>query len=127
MDICIAHSEGGLITRRAIEGMTEEQQQQMRDNYFVCALGSVKPIPKGYGKRVENVYSRQDFASLPFAIPHMVQSGCEAKFVSCQSSWQQKNMGCIDHAALGATYQKALEKTIKDFRRDYSFYDEKNR
>ena len=66
----MAHSEGGVIGRNAIQGMTEAQQDRLRHQLYIYAIGSAKPIPDEFAYRVTNVYSKQDFVTGPFAFKY---------------------------------------------------------
>jgi hypothetical protein len=107
--------------------MLPEQQERLQEQLAVCTLGSVRPMPQEYCLQVENAYSKQDFAALSFAWPHLLGSKCQANFVSCKSSWKERSAGVVDHAFLGTTYQRALENNIKSLRKKHAFYDGKSR
>jgi RHS repeat-associated protein len=123
----IAHSEGGLIASQAIKGMNQEQRAHLSKRLNICSLGSVRPISEKYGKSVVNIYSKQDFAALPFAMRHLLRSDCSAQFVSCQSTWKERTGWIIDHAFMGSTYQGALKDHIDLLRLRHKFYEKSNR
>src|SRR3990167_10488875 len=59
--LCIPHSENGVITKRAIEGMTEGQQQILQKILHVFAVGPAEPLSQKQGASVINAYSDKDY------------------------------------------------------------------
>jgi RHS repeat-associated protein len=52
---------------------------------------------------------------------------CDIRFVPCTSKWSERSFGIADHAILGGTYRGVVSGSIKQYNKDYGFYDEKNR
>ena len=117
----IAHSEGGLLGNRAIQGMTPDQQSLLKKQLYIYAFGPVEPIPRNYGLDVKNFYSTKDY------LTH--KEGYEANpkdynvhFLPSISKWHEKNLFYVDHMFKGATYQKGLQINMYDLSISPGFY-----
>ena len=61
-----------------------------------------------------NIYSREDFASLPFLAQYLGHNeDCNIKIVDCISKPKNKVCWIVDHAFLDPTYQKQLKTHIR--------------
>jgi hypothetical protein len=123
----IAHSEGGVIGRNAIKGMTEDQKDLLKNQLYVLGLGPAKPVPLEYGRGVTNVYSKQDFITGWFALKYKNDPKYDVKFVRCRSKFSERTGYFADHAFLGGTYQRAQQDEIDDLRIQHGFYNGKTR
>lgn len=141
----IAHSEGGAIGRRAIEGMTPEQKSLIQQHLISLGIGPAMPTPKNYAFEAVNIYSTQDFVTGGFGAPHIPAAivagvvGCESaksfwgnkdcdiRFVSCRSTWGERSFYIADHAFLGGTYQGEMKKWIGEYNKKFGFYNGKTR
>lgn len=119
------HSEGGLIALNAYKGMTPDQQKRLQRQLCVLSLGSAASLPLECGYEVRNVYSRQDWITLWFALKHRKDPKYDIRFVPCRSSWSERTAFIADHAFLGGTYQHAQFKYIEQLREKWKFYDGK--
>jgi hypothetical protein len=119
----IAHSEGGVIGRNAIKGMTEDQKQLLKNQIYVLGFGPAKPMPLEYGREVANIYSKQDFITKWFALKYKNDPKYDVKFVPCRSTFSERTAYFADHAFLGRTYQGEQSGHIKRLREKRGFYD----
>jgi RHS repeat-associated protein len=121
----IAHSEGGVISRNAIKGMTDEQKEQLKHKLYLLGVGPAKPIPLEFGRGVTNVYSKQDFITGGFALKYRNDPKYDVRFVPCRSSFSERTAYFADHAYLGGTYQQEQSDYIRELRKTWGFYDGK--
>jgi hypothetical protein len=121
----IAHSEGGVVGRNAIKGMTEDQKDLLRNQLYVLGVAPAKPIPLEFGKGVTNVYSRKDFITKWFALKYKNDPKYDVKFVRCRSTFSERTAYLADHAFLGGTYQWEQSEYIRELRKTWRFYDGK--
>jgi RHS repeat-associated protein len=115
------HSEGGLIGRRAIERLSEEGREKVKQHAVILALGPAMPIPREYAGTVINTYSEKDFVTKWFAYPKDGFS-YDVHFVPCLSSRKEKVAYLADHKFMGSTYQKENRVFIRDLRKEKGFY-----
>lgn len=120
--LCIPHSENGLITKRAIEGMTEGHQQILKEILHIFSVGSAEPLARYQGASVENVYSEKDRITGRYAKPYMNNPDYNIRILSCQSSIGQCNLWVADHGFLQPTYRTAWSDHIKELKKDTNFY-----
>jgi RHS repeat-associated protein len=123
----IAHSEGGVVGRNAIQGMTEDQKNLLKNQLYILGLGPAMPIPLQFGRGVTNIYSEQDFITGWFALKYKNDPNYEIKFVPCRSKFSERTVYFADHPFLGGTYQGEREKYIGRLRKSEGFYDAKKR
>ncbi|MBS0616536.1 MAG: RHS repeat-associated core domain-containing protein, partial [Verrucomicrobia bacterium] len=117
----ICHSEGGLIARNSIEGMTGEQQQQM-NQYFSCiGLGPAAPLPKCYADYSINCYSDKDKATGWCGMGRSEEE-YNIKRIECETPSSEWGFFEGDHAFSGRTYQRELKKQLENLREKYGFY-----
>jgi len=123
----IPHSENGVITKRAIEGMNEEQQDRLQKMMYIFALGSAEPISDESVFRAYNVYSYKDYITKGFAKPFLGNPDYDIEFIPCISKRSERNLFFADHMFLAPTYRSAWEDKIEGLRDKYGFYTgEKN-
>jgi hypothetical protein len=130
------HSEAGAISRRAIEGLSHDQQELLKKHLFLYAIGPMLPIPMHYAFKALNIYSKQDFLGIggyllglggrALAQSLYGASGCSIDFIPCLSSWGDRSLLVVDHAFLGSTYALALQNQIQQWRKKYRLYDGRN-
>jgi RHS repeat-associated protein len=123
----IAHSEGGVVGRNAIKGMTEDQKGLLKNQLYFLGLGPAKPIPLECGRGVMNIYSKQDFITGWFALKYKNDPKYDVRFVPCRSTFSERTAYFADHAFLGGTYQGVQRDEIDKLRGKYGFYDGKIR
>ncbi|PIS02674.1 MAG: hypothetical protein COT85_01190 [Chlamydiae bacterium CG10_big_fil_rev_8_21_14_0_10_42_34] len=128
--LCIPHSENGVITKRALEGMTEGQQQILQKILHIFAVGPAEPLSRKQGASVINVYSGKDyvtgFGPFGYAKSYMNNPDYDIRKLSCQSSASQCNFWIVDHGFLSPTYQKAWGDHIKELKKETLFYGGSN-
>ena len=124
--LCIPHSENGVITKRAIEGMTESQQQILQKILHIYAVGSAEPLSRKQGASVINVYSEKDyvtgFGPYGYAESYMNNPDYDIRKLSCQSSRGQCNFLIADHGFLQPTYRESWTGHITDLRQTFKFH-----
>lgn len=140
----LAHSEGGILTDRAIQRMTSQQQQNLKNYFIYVGIAPGLPLDMNCALDSINIYSKRDYIVLGFAHPewnlvNLVYSNpgldvaarhlgikkdrqCNLRFVPCISTKEELTGGFADHAFLGSTYRKATSDAIRDIERDYGFY-----
>ncbi|MEX0962317.1 MAG: RHS repeat-associated core domain-containing protein [Simkaniaceae bacterium] len=125
--LCIPHSENGVITKRAIEGMTRVQQEILQKILYVFAVGPAEPLAQKQGASVINVYSNQDyitgFGLLGYAKRFMNNPDYDVRIISCISSRNDKNLWIADHGFLRPTYFKAWGDHINELKENFIFYE----
>jgi hypothetical protein len=119
----IAHSEGGVVGRNAIKGMTEDQKDLLKKQLYVLGLGPAKPIPFEHGLEVANIYSKQDLITGWFALKYRDDPRYDIKFAPCRSKFSERTAYFADHAFLGGTYQGVQGDYIERLRQIRGFYD----
>ncbi|MEI6241846.1 MAG: RHS repeat-associated core domain-containing protein [Chlamydiota bacterium] len=123
----IAHSEGGLIALRSIEGMTDDQKVLIQKHMYLFAIAPALPVPMNYAFRVRNVYSEDDRVTKKYAEPYINNSNYDINVIPCSTSWHKHGVFTGDHSFLGKTYRGAYHQQIQDLREKYGFYDAKTR
>ncbi|MCE5318685.1 MAG: RHS repeat-associated core domain-containing protein [Parachlamydia sp.] len=122
----VVHSEGALITKRAIEGMTKEQRDLVLKHLYIYAYGPAEPLSTKQGKSVINFFSEKDyvtgFGPYGHAKDYMNRPDCDIRVLECKSSSSQMNFWIADHGFLMPTYREAWERHIKDLQREIGFY-----
>ncbi len=128
----ILHSEAGVITRRAIEGLDPSLRVILKEHLYVFAMSPVLPIPANYGYYSLNLYSKHDFLSVGgylFGIGGRKladflfdTNNCHLFFIPSASKWRDRTLLFFDHSFLGGTYTNALGDQIQRWRTRYGFY-----
>ncbi|MBX9745008.1 MAG: hypothetical protein K2X08_07360, partial [Chlamydiales bacterium] len=124
--LCIPHSENGVITKRAIEGMTGVHQEILQKNLHIFAVGPAESLARKQGASVINVYSDRDyitgFGLLGYAKRFMNNPDYDVRIVPCISSRSDRNLWIADHGFLSPTYQKAWKDRITYLKDKCEFY-----
>jgi RHS repeat-associated protein len=124
--VSMPYSEGGVIAKRAIEGMSDAQKQNLRENLHIFAVGPAEPLSRDQGASVKNVYSHKDYVTGfgPFgqAKQFMGNPNYDIQVLPCISSWSDKKFGIADHGFLQPTYRKAWERHIDNLKDKCKFY-----
>ncbi|MES2199811.1 MAG: RHS repeat-associated core domain-containing protein [Chlamydiota bacterium] len=116
------HSGGGATGRRAIERLTQDQKQILKNQYYSLSIGSAQLIPDSYGLAVYNIYSDNDFVTKRYATEQNDGFTYNVEFLKCQSSiWEQTGF-IADHAFLGTTYQLGIDDKVMNTRKNRGFY-----
>ncbi len=118
------HSERGLLSLRAIEGMTDEQKQKIHSQLFYIGVGPAAPMPKDLALDAFNVYSDKDYITLSFGKPFLNRSGYDIRIVKSLTPCKERILWIADHAFLGPTYQiDGVQEGIGEIRKNYGFYN----
>ncbi len=128
----ILHSEAGVITRRAIEGMDPALRTILKEHLYLFAMSPVLPIPANYAYNSLNLYSKHDFLSIGGFLFGIGGRGlanllfgaqnCHLFFIPSASKWSDRTFLIFDHSFMGGTYSNALEDQIQRWRTRYGFY-----
>ncbi len=119
----IAHSEGGLIEYRAIEGMTPEEQQLMKKHLYSFAAAPAHPIPIDFANYAVNVYSSQDDATRRHGMPFLDNPNYDIQILQCITNKKDWTFWVRDHGFMKATLQKAVSDQIDDLRTKVGFHE----
>src|SRR5690606_239281 len=79
----ILHSEGGVIGKRSIEGMSEEQRERLQKMMYIFAVAPAEPVSKKYALEAHNVYSEKDYITKRFAKPFLEDPDYNIEFLRC--------------------------------------------
>ena len=123
--IHIAHSEGGMLAKMALQGLRSQHSIHARNRLLALAYGPVAPISSRVARDAINTYSKDDKAALRFAKQYLNDPAYDIRLVD---SLVPKSEQCIvagDHTFTKATYQKALRDNLGTFRSLYKIYDAK--
>ena len=124
--LSIPHSENGVISKRALEGMTAEQKQIFQKILHVFAVGHAETLSREQGVSVRNVYSNKDyitgFGPCGYAKRFMNKPNYDIQVLPCISSRSDKNFWIADHGFLQPTYRKAWEDRISYLKDKFEFY-----
>jgi len=109
----MAHSENGVITKRAIEGMTEDQQCKIKEKLHIFAAGPAEPLAQTCAAKVKNVYSDSDYVAgcrTPWGCCQKFKAAMDykIKFLKSKCSRHNRRLWFIDHSFSSPTYQSAL-------------------
>jgi RHS repeat-associated protein len=124
----IMHSGAGATSRRAIEGMTESQQETLKQHLITTAIGPAMALPRKLAFLTENVYSEKDYITgwLGPAFSGNKEE-CDISYIRCISDRSERVGGFADHRFLGPTYQEVLEDSIDAFRGSYGYFGRQHR
>ena len=120
----IAHSEGGLIARDTLAGLSYETSRYCQNHLIVHTYGSVQPIAKHAVKAAFNFYASHDVAYRQYGINYEKNDNFEIKVIDSKKIPSISIPG--DHGFLGATYPIVLKENMDEFREEKRFYDAKN-
>jgi hypothetical protein len=118
----LAHSENGVISKRAIEGLSEASKENLQKHLFMFALGPAEPLPKKMGQSVINVYSNKDYITKHFSTPFIEDNNYDIRFVECKSPILERTLLMADHGFLAPTYQNAWSGHIDKLQNEHGFY-----
>lgn len=109
--LLVPHSEGGVITRNALNLMLPDQQTELSRRMDCIALAPAEPIPACLGRHVVNVYSTSDPITGDRGLEHSKNPRFKIEMVSSSS---QRKLGVVgDHEIRkGSTYWNALARRI---------------
>ena len=110
----IAHSRGGGIATRAVEGMSAHQLGMMKKNFLYLGIAPSVPMSNNHALQAVNIYSDQDLVTGWMGKKFMHNPSYIIEFVTCQlpkHKWIPSSLR-IDHALLGPTYQKSSERNL---------------
>jgi len=110
----VVHSEGGIITHRALENMSKEQKKHFSRCLITAAYGPVRPIPKSFARTTFNTYSDKDDAALRFGKQYLNNPDYKINITPCITPEAELSKFVGDHAFQGKTYQKYLKDDIRD-------------
>ncbi len=119
----IAHSRGGGIATRAVEGMSAEQQQILKQNFIFLGIGPSLIMPKKYTYEAKNIVSSKDLISKMVSLKFLYPSDELIKTVESSLPYKMPFMKTftIDHAFMGTTYQMSLSEELQNFKSGF-FY-----
>jgi hypothetical protein len=117
----IAHSEGGLVGRRSIEGMTPEEKALLRQHLIYLGLGPAMAMPKSYALSTRDVYSVEDKVTKRYSAHLVNDKNYNVVFVPCTSASNELFLGA-DHGILGTTYKTEITNDFKKGRDKHGFY-----
>ncbi len=123
----IQHSEGGLIGKLGIEGMTDDRRKHLATQLCVIGLGSAEPMPSKYALKATDFYSEKDRVTKRFAEPFLNDPNYDIRILPCATPSSDRGFLTGDHAFSGETYQGALVEGIREHRIQYGIYDAKSR
>lgn len=125
----IAHSRGGGIATRAIEGMSAEQKEQMRKNFLYLGVASSIPMPKQFCAQSLNIYSEFDRITGRFGRKLIEHPDYNIEIIKCITPLQDRILTPLfaDHAFLGETYQQRTQWSIDAFHNDLKVPHENTR
>lgn len=122
----IGHSEGGLIMKRAIEGMDEGSQNKLRSLLHILAIAPAEPLSKKQGAAVMNIYSDKDYVTgfgpqgqVPRYLNH---PDYKIEILKCSSPIKDRNFFIADHGFLKPTYTNAWQGNVSDKQKEFTFY-----
>lgn len=121
------HSEGGVIGRRAIENLTEDQKQIFKKQVSIVAVGPAKMIPDEYALEVGNLYSTKDYITGRWAKEINDGFHYSIETIICSSPWHQKTLFFADHGFMANTYQLGISNRIKNSRDRLGFFNANER
>jgi hypothetical protein len=108
-----AHSQGGLITRLALQRLTRSERRMIE----VFTFGSATIIPNSMGKNVHNYVAARDIVPLTDPIGLIGGLCSKNSNVSIVGSWT--NAPFIDHCLQGKTYQTVIDHIGHKFTEKY--------
>ena len=118
----IAHSEGGLIVKRALEGMSRDERSLARAHLLITALGSAEAIPNKLAHTVKNIYSSKDWLTIDRG--HQHDSAYSIDIVDCISGRDERLFaGHLDHGIVAPTYSSALKNQVAWIGTQFKFYE----
>lgn len=110
----VLHSEAGVITQRAIEGMTEDQKTKLKERLLILAIAPALPVSKAFTKEAINIYSEKDNVTLRFGRDYIGSPQYDIRIVECKTNlgFFNRTMGPGDHDFMGQTYKAEVKGWI---------------
>ncbi len=124
----MSHSRGGVIRARAIEGMTDEQKERVKEQLLYVGIAPAEPLAKKYAKESQNIYSDFDNITGDFGRAfdrNQKRAGEEIydiEFVQCITPINQRTFYLTDHYLMAPTYTRVRRENIREYGRKYGFY-----
>jgi hypothetical protein len=118
----IAHSENGVISKRAIEGLSAGDKRLLQKAFYMYAVGPADPLSRDMGQSVVNVYSNKDCLTKRFAKPYLHDDNFDIQFVRCKTPRSERSLWIADHGFMAPTYQGAWSEHIQKLRDKIPFY-----
>ncbi len=112
----VMHSEAGVIGKNGIEGMTDEQRQNLRKHMITLAIGPATPLSKEHALDAFNYYSEKDRVTKWFGERHLKDPNYDIQIVKCQTSSSELDFIAGDHAFFKTTNQGSVDDGIKKIR-----------
>ncbi len=119
----IAHSEGGLIARDTLAGLSFETSRYTKNHLIVHTYGSVQPIAKHEAETAVNFYASHDIAYQVYGVNYEKNPNYTIKVVDSKKPPFLPIPG--DHGFLGATYPGVLETNMRNLRDEVGFFNAK--
>jgi hypothetical protein len=120
----IAHSEGGLILRDTLEGLSFETSRYTKNHLIVHTYGSVQPIAKHDAEIAVNFYASHDIAYQVYGVKYEKNDNYEIDVTNSKEIPTLPIPG--DHAFLGATYPGILKENMNRLRANEGFFNAKS-
>jgi len=112
--IHIAHSRAGGIAARALEGMSSEQMQIMKENFHYLGLGPSLPVAASYTSSSINCYSEYDNLTISMGIRYLRDPDYNIQIVPSLVNFKQFAPR-FDHSISGETYKNQARELIQSF------------
>lgn len=114
--IHIAHSRGGGIATRAVEGMSEEQLGMMKKNFLYLGIAPSVPMSRNHALNAVNIYSTHDPITGWMGKKFAQDPNYIIEFVTCQlpkHKWLPSSLR-IDHSLMGPTYRQQSQTKLRN-------------
>jgi len=118
----LAHSENGVISKRAVEGLSAEAKALLQRELYMYALGPAEPLPMYIGQSVINTYSEKDGITKWFAKPFIHDKDYDIRFIKCETPRSERILWLADHSYLTPTYLNDWTRYIRELRKTHTFY-----
>ena len=119
----IAHSEGGLILRDTLEGLSFETSRYTKNHLIAHTYGSVMPIAKHAAEIAVNFYASHDIAYKVYGVNYEKNDNYKIEVIDSKETPILPIPG--DHAFLGATYPGILKENMDALRGKGRFFNAK--
>jgi hypothetical protein len=125
----IAHSRAGGIATRAIEGMSDEQKENMANNFLYLGVAPSIAMPKHLCARSLNIYSEYDRITGRFGKKVINHPDYNLEIIKCITPMQDRLFSPLfaDHAFLGDTYSVDILDKLSGLNKEFGIYHEKTR
>ena len=147
--LLIPHSRGAAILNAALEGMDSGKREAFRENLLIIGIAPAIPLAREYAKEAINLYSETDIITGTMgrfydAIEEDGKKKYDIRFLPTLKKVNLKipfgypdhvdlysTPACLsfslkmpEHGMMARTYQKAVEKNIRNFKNKYGFCKE---